>query len=327
MNREQNIYEITLFKCDLGDAYYTEETDIFCRLSEADVETLVNLNTHTIKIGNKLHFFSSIVNDWQCEFDLNSRTLKKCTNMYILEKYRNFLSKPSFEKWDTKSTLASKLLGDKTIWRLEIHSPQSKIEEFLTKHEENIRYGANSRLSRHLIKLHSKGRISKVKDYSTNTYYLMFHSTSNIYFVPLTTSGDSFIKQNYNIRRFDINVIIFHNFLFYLTSYCHHIRIFNLTNTNFVGKIKTNITGKRCKKHLTMIQRISGLLFIGVYAEKEIPYEICSIIDEYIDTFIWKYEMVIFNRITQFADSGHDEIPTCFKLNKIISHLTYLCLT
>ena len=127
-NNKKEPYQFTLFQCDTHHSNYTEELPITCHLTPQQQEIFINLCVHYHNNFSqcKMIMFKTINHEemqFELIFKINLEThtmiIQQCKDVEMIANYDLFLQKPQFEDWDTHSTQAARLLGDKTIYRIE----------------------------------------------------------------------------------------------------------------------------------------------------------------------------------------------------------------
>ena len=336
MNDTKPCYKFILLRCDLHDGYYTDEHTITCHLSPYEQETLVNLCVHyQIDPFQSKMFILKAINDglhFELDFKINLQNptiiMKKCKDIKRIADYESFLMEPAFDDWDTRSTQAAKLLGDKTIYKMVF----SESGILMTKHEINVKFGAQTKLSSTITKLHQARKYKRIKDAASGKAYLVYycctyrHSTYNkLFIIPLIPKDFSVINA-YNIRKKFVDIAIYDGLVFCLTHFSRKINIISMQAQNQIGQVRTYIQRARFKTHLLVNKRVMTVEYTSAFAERQIPPDVATLIDSYIDIAHFKYELILFSKYTQWTNSGDDEVPTCINMNKIMSHLQYLCL-
>lgn len=286
-------------------------------------QTLANLCTHYVIENTKMIILNSICQeDFELDINPTPATIKICTNYEIISHYSSFLKIRAF---NDDSLLTDLTKDEETIWQFTFNESFN----YLTKlHLLNMDPRNGIKFGDIILKLHKQRKVERIEDPVNGDEYLIYYQPLHIYILKLISKQNHPIYQ-YNIRRRYLSIVIYNGLLFHLTHLSHKINIWSLASLNKLGQIRTYIERSRLRMHLVLIKRVIGTYYVAIFAgmNKSIPKDILTLIDLYIDIHHFKYIIASFNRITEWNEKDEDiVIPTLINMNKIMSHLNYLCL-
>ena len=321
MDDKKEPYQFTLFQCDTHHSNYTEELPITAHLTPDQQESFINLCVHYHNNFSqcKMIMFKTI-NHQDMQFELNFKIhlekptmiIQQCKDSEMIANYDLFLQKSQFEDWDTHSTQT-------IIYKLILND-----EIRMSKPDTNLK-STRKYLSTLMNQLHGAKKYYRIKDHASNKNYMIYFYGITVYIVSLIANDFPVINW-YNIRKRNIDIVIYNELILCLTKYSEYILIISLQTRTVIGKVRTHIQRTRLNSHFIVNKRLINTRYIAIFGGIAIPHDISVLINLFIDTHHFKYELILYSKYTCCEDSADEEFPICINMNTIMQHLQYLCL-